>query len=285
MPNIKLVGFKKVKADELEALIAKEIRGKTSLADKVVITIYPGSTCVSAAVSAVGIAKVMPYFHIDNTCEPGAMEEFKQLTEVLKPFGFDIEWGRIKEFFPAPDFKPWSETVNVPTEDEKLEALSKELGVPRITLAEMTPDPELVDGFDYEAIKHHKIIPIKLAGVPVHLIVAMVDPRDLMAIDFMLLATGHEVLPRLCSEADFNRKLDELFRDSSPTEPVIRETKINTVVGTEANQLLRMFYFERTIVLERAFELSPNPKELQKMIGAGPQPLSWIKPESDNPTE
>ncbi len=99
MPNIKLVGFSQEKADELIPRIAEGIREKTDLADKAVITYYP-STCVSAA----DTTKQMPYFCICNTGEGGTDEEFKLLMEILKPFGYDIEWGDINKFFPTSDF-------------------------------------------------------------------------------------------------------------------------------------------------------------------------------------
>lgn len=87
MPNIKLIGFDDKQADKLIPKIAEAIKEKTQFADTAVITNYTGSTCVSAA----DINKPMPYFRIDTTTEEGTIKEFEQITEALKPFGFDIE--------------------------------------------------------------------------------------------------------------------------------------------------------------------------------------------------
>ncbi|MFH0905678.1 MAG: hypothetical protein V1826_03105 [bacterium] len=106
MPNIMLIGFGNgVTANTvIIPLIAEAVRTLTNLADKTVITNFPRSTCVSAA----DVTKQMPYFCICNTNEEGTVEELETLTEVLKQFGYDIEWGDIKEFFAAPTFERWT---------------------------------------------------------------------------------------------------------------------------------------------------------------------------------
>jgi len=101
MPNIKLIGFSQEEAEKLIINVANEVRDKTTFAEKVAITNFPGSTCVST------ILTPMPYFCICNTSEGGTTEENEQLTEILKQFGYDIEWGKIEKFFQAPDFPEW----------------------------------------------------------------------------------------------------------------------------------------------------------------------------------
>lgn len=104
MPNIQLIGFSKEQADELIPAISEEIKNRTKLAKKAVITNYLESTCVSAD----DITKPMPYFRIDNTEGGRIVGEFKQLTDILKQFGFDIEWGDIRMFYDASEFKEQS---------------------------------------------------------------------------------------------------------------------------------------------------------------------------------
>lgn len=106
-PNIKLIGFSKEQADELIPAISEEIKNRTKLAKKAVITNYPGSTCVSAD----DITKPMPYFRIDNTEDGRIVGEFEQLTNILKQFGFDIEWGDIRMFYNSDEFKEQGERV------------------------------------------------------------------------------------------------------------------------------------------------------------------------------
>jgi len=94
-------------------------------------------------------------------------------------------------------------------ESQILDALSKQLGIPKIDLGEVAPDPELASLIDAEVIKRHKALPVKLEGND--LIVAMVDPLNLMAIDDIRLATGYDVKPYICSEKALDMRFQELF--------------------------------------------------------------------------
>ncbi len=94
-------------------------------------------------------------------------------------------------------------------EGQILEALSKQLGVPKIDLADEPPDPEVAAMVDAEVIKRHKALPIRLDGN--ELIVAMVDPLNLMAIDDIRLATGYDVKPYITAEKALDMRFQELF--------------------------------------------------------------------------
>ncbi len=94
-------------------------------------------------------------------------------------------------------------------ETQILEALSKQLGVPMMDLGDNAPDPEVASLVDPELIKRHKAIPIRLDGN--ELIVAMVDPLNLMAIDDIRLATGYDVRPYITSEKALEMRFQELY--------------------------------------------------------------------------
>jgi len=94
-------------------------------------------------------------------------------------------------------------------ESQVLEALSKQLGVPKIDLTDEPPDPEIAGMVDPEVIKRHQALPIRLSGN--ELIVAMVDPLNLMAIDDIRLATGYDVKPYITSQKALDMRFQELF--------------------------------------------------------------------------
>ncbi len=94
-------------------------------------------------------------------------------------------------------------------ETQILDALSKQLGVPKIDLGDEPPDAEVAALVDPEVIKRHKALPIRLEGN--ELIVAMVDPLNLMAIDDIRLATGYDVRPYITSEKALDMRFQELY--------------------------------------------------------------------------
>jgi type IV pilus assembly protein PilB len=106
-------------------------------------------------------------------------------------------------------------------ETQVLDALSKQLGVPKIDLGEVQPDPEVANLVDPEVIKRHKAMPVKLEGN--ELIVAMVDPLNLMAIDDIRLATGYDVKPFICSEKALEMRFQELYGVSHEAQQHIEE--------------------------------------------------------------
>jgi len=94
-------------------------------------------------------------------------------------------------------------------ESQILDALSKQLGVPKMDLGDEPPIPEVAAMVDPEVIKRHKALPIRIEGNL--LIVAMVDPLNLMAIDDIRLATGYDVKPYITSEKALDMRVQELF--------------------------------------------------------------------------
>jgi len=94
-------------------------------------------------------------------------------------------------------------------ETQILDALSRQLGVPKIDLGDEAPDPEVANLVDPEVIKRHNALPIRLDGN--ELIVAMVDPLNLMAIDDIRLATGYDVRPFIASEKALTMRFQEMF--------------------------------------------------------------------------
>lgn len=97
------------------------------------------------------------------------------------------------------------------SEDVLLEALSQQLGIPRINLSEIGEIPDeilrLVPEF---IIKRHNLIPVSLKDN--NLIVAMFDPLDIFAIDEVALFVGeYRVNPVLAFEDDIRKVIDKYY--------------------------------------------------------------------------
>ncbi len=74
-------------------------------------------------------------------------------------------------------------------EDELLDFLSKQYGVPAVNLAEFEIDPAIVQRIPQDVLEQHVMIPINLAGST--LVVAMADPSNIFAIDEVRFLTGY----------------------------------------------------------------------------------------------
>jgi len=99
--------------------------------------------------------------------------------------------------------------MEILVQDQILDILSKQLDVPKIDLFDEPVDREIAGMIDPELIQRHKAIPVRVENN--ELIVAMVDPLNLMAIDDIRLATGYEVKPRICSEQALDRVYQDMF--------------------------------------------------------------------------
>lgn len=123
-------------------------------------------------------------------------------------------------------------------ESQLLDVLSKQLGVPKIDLTETPPDPAVIGLVDPEVVKRHKALPIKIEGN--ELIVAMVDPLNLMAIDDIRLATGYDVRPYICSEKALDMRFQELYGVSHTAQQHLEEWRREMMKdGNTIKEMLR----------------------------------------------
>ncbi len=92
------------------------------------------------------------------------------------------------------------------SDKEITEFLSSQYNVPAIDLGEYTLDPTIVGLIPREVSERHKILPVSRAGTS--LVVAMVDPTNLHAIDDVKFLTGYNVEPVVASEAAIEKAIE-----------------------------------------------------------------------------
>lgn len=95
------------------------------------------------------------------------------------------------------------------TEDVILEVLEYQLGIPRVSLADITPDAELVKSFPEPLVRRHKVVPVKKEGNRV--MVALADPLNVVAIDDLRVATGYDVYPVMATEREIEEAIERFF--------------------------------------------------------------------------
>ncbi|MBK8409889.1 MAG: type IV-A pilus assembly ATPase PilB [Sandaracinaceae bacterium] len=92
------------------------------------------------------------------------------------------------------------------SDDEITEFLSAQYRVQSIDLSNYEIDPDVMKLISHEVCLRHKVVPVSRAGSA--LIVAMVDPSNLHAIDDIKFLTGYNVEPVVASEAAILAKLE-----------------------------------------------------------------------------
>ena len=112
------------------------------------------------------------------------------------------------------------------TEQQLIQVLEMQLGIPRIHLSQQTIDPELTHIVPKELAKRANIMPVRKNGNK--LLIAMGDPMDYFIIEEVRMATGYQIETSIAAKDDIFRaitkyydlqeSMDEVIHDNMPTD-------------------------------------------------------------------
>ncbi|NLY78189.1 MAG: type II/IV secretion system protein [Tissierellia bacterium] len=97
------------------------------------------------------------------------------------------------------------------TDDDVVEVLEWELGIPSIDLNEQTIDPNIVSMIPENMARRYEMIPVNKNGK--YLYVAMVDPMDIYAIDDISLYTNCEIKPLITKRNSILHCIDKYYTE------------------------------------------------------------------------
>jgi type IV pilus assembly protein PilB len=119
------------------------------------------------------------------------------------------------------------------SEKDRVKSLGKVWGVPFADVSEVVPHPEALGLLSGQNAKKFKALPIERQGN--RILVAMVNPLDIFAIDEIRHTTGLEVEPMICIEAELLNALIQFYRgESEVIAGVIKDFDGNDVNIVEA---------------------------------------------------
>ena len=95
------------------------------------------------------------------------------------------------------------------TEQQLIEVLEFQLGIPHISLFRYPFDPTLFNIIPKERAKRNLLIPLKKDGD--RLIIAMADPMDYFAIDDLRLSTGFQIETAIATKDDIIRAINKYY--------------------------------------------------------------------------
>lgn len=102
------------------------------------------------------------------------------------------------------------------SEKDILEVLEFQLGIPKVVVEDYQLEPEVVRLIPESLARRHMAIPVRRDGN--RLLVAMVDPLNLTALDDLRLATGLEIIPAIASEREIEAALSRFWQPSLESE-------------------------------------------------------------------
>jgi len=105
------------------------------------------------------------------------------------------------------------------TEEKLVEFLSKQYGVPSVTLSAEEADPSIVKFIPYDVAQKYQIFPVSKNGATLTL--AMTDPSNVFAIDDVKFMTGYEVKPVVASESAIKDSIARHYEQSDALQTVV----------------------------------------------------------------
>ncbi len=111
------------------------------------------------------------------------------------------------------------------TKKQLTNAMGIQLGIPFVDLNNYQIDPDIPIIIDKGLAERHLLIPINIENG--ELLVAMVDPLDLIAMDDVSLSTGYHIKTVIATKDDILNSIDRYFDNREIAEQAIKEITIH----------------------------------------------------------
>jgi type IV pilus assembly protein PilB len=109
------------------------------------------------------------------------------------------------------------------SEDDLLECLSRQLGLPTVSLEEVDVDLDAVKLLPFQTAQQYMAIPYAKVNSSLH--VAMADPTDLKAVEDVKFRTGLSVIVSIARESEIRAALDAYYGSGAEAEAMLAEFK------------------------------------------------------------
>jgi type IV pilus assembly protein PilB len=109
--------------------------------------------------------------------------------------------------------------------DDLMVVLSQELGIPPINLSRYKIDPNVIKLIPKKIARRYQIVPISKMGNT--LVVAMVDPLNIFAIDDIKAITGFNISPIITADRDIKEAIGQYYEENAYTtiEKIVDDMK------------------------------------------------------------
>jgi len=104
-------------------------------------------------------------------------------------------------------------------EDELVSFLSKQYGIPSVSLSDMNVDPSLCKLIPADVVQKYQIMPINRTGATIT--IAMIDPSNVFALDDVKFMTGYNVEAVVASEAAIKSAINKYYDSAEALQDVM----------------------------------------------------------------
>jgi type IV pilus assembly protein PilB len=162
------------------------------------------------------------------------------------------------------------------SEHQLIEVLEFQLGIPHVVLAKRQIEPEVLALVQENLVKKYKVFPVERTQN--RLILGMIDPTDIFALDDLRLTLNMEIQPVIITEEDLNQAFNKYYGISNSVKEVFKDLDIEIEAEESDNEeadeaqaaideapIVRLVNLVITqAVKERASDIhfEPNEKEL-----------------------
>src|SRR5262245_7288511 len=104
--------------------------------------------------------------------------------------------------------------LNLITEDQLVGFLSRQYGIPSISLADFEVDREVLRLVPLQLASKYEVLPIRVVGNTLTL--AMSDPTNLLALDDVAFMTNMQVMPLVASQGAIREAIERAYTEDAP---------------------------------------------------------------------
>jgi len=137
-------------------------------------------------------------------------------------------------------------SMGLGTQDGIAAAIAQQLGIEFIRLADSAPDEAALLTVPEAIARRNQVIPIRERDRD--LVVGMVDPLDIVAVDDLRRLTGFNIVPAVITLDDFHRALGQYPSMAGTVSEVIEEILPSQFVEEESAEVLRAVATEGPII-------------------------------------
>ncbi|MHB1474897.1 MAG: GspE/PulE family protein, partial [Dermatophilaceae bacterium] len=154
------------------------------------------------------------------------------------------------------------------TQGAILAVMARQIGIPYIDFNEKKPDPSAIAIVPKDLAVRYALMPVEFDDTN-HLIVAMADPQNVLALDDLRIITGYEIRPAISTKDDITAAVEEYYRVAERVdtdflgaeEAELVDLASMTEVADEAPIVKLVNYIINKAVSDRASDIHIEPQE------------------------
>jgi len=143
------------------------------------------------------------------------------------------------------------------TEQQLIEALESQLGIPQINILQYPIETEATKLVQSDFAKRHLLIPIRIDGNK--LLVAMVDPMDYYATEELRITTGFQIVPVISKENGIRQAITKYYELNESLQEVMSDL-------SKDGQSIEMLDDEREMLDDTNAELIEEDSAIVRLV-------------------